>query len=312
MKQKYLFKILTVLFFGIIINTNAQTQGDIAFVGFNADGSDDFAFVALVDIPANESIYFTDNEWNGSAFNDLNEGELTWTYTSILSAGSVVVLSDVATSPSANVGSISGSGFNLGASNEWFYALTSFPATSYVSNPTFLAAFANDAGSGWLTSTGLTEGTTAVDFNDDNDGYQYTGARTGETSLADYRTLIYNTSNWSIETSNGENILPINTTSFSAGAAATPGISLGSVSGNTNESGTTATFTAVLNAAPTSNVVLDVTSGDTGEVTLNLSALTFTNANWETQQIVTATGQDDGILDGSIDVTITVAVNDGS
>ena len=45
MKQKYLFKILTVLFFGIIINTNAQTQGDIAFVGFNADGDDDFAIV---------------------------------------------------------------------------------------------------------------------------------------------------------------------------------------------------------------------------------------------------------------------------
>ena len=68
----------------------------------------------------------------------------------------------------------------------------------------------------------------------------------------------------------------------------------------------------VLNAAPTSDVVLDVTSDDTGEVTLDLSALTFTNANWDTPQTVTATGQDDGIQDGSIDVTITVAVNDGS
>jgi hypothetical protein len=99
---------------------------------------------------------------------------------------------------------------------------------------------------------------------------------------------------------------------YTSGAAATPGITLGSVSGNTNESGTTATFTAVLNAAPTSDVVLDVTSGDTGEVTLDLSALTFTNANWETPQTVTATGEDDGIQDGSIVVTITVAVNDGS
>jgi len=315
MKQNYFLKLAFFILLSLISSFNLKAQlntGDIALIAYNADGGDDFAFVALVDIPANESIYFTDNEWNGSAFNDLNEGELTWTYTSILSAGSVVVLSDVATSPSANVGSISGSGFNLGASNEWFYALTSFPATSYVSNPTFLAAFANDAGSGWLTSTGLTEGTTAVDFNDDNDGYQYTGARTGETSLADYRTLIYNTSNWSIETSNGENILPINTTSFSAGVAVTPGITVGSVSGNTNESGTQVTFTVVLNAAPTSDVVLDVTSDDTGEVTLDLSALTFTNANWDTPQTVTATGQDDGIQDGSIDVTITVAVNDGS
>jgi len=99
---------------------------------------------------------------------------------------------------------------------------------------------------------------------------------------------------------------------YTSGAAATPGITLGSVSGNTNESGTTATFTAVLNAAPTSDVVLDVTSGDTGEVTLDLSTLTFTNANWETPQTVTATGEDDGIQDGSIVVTITVTVNDGS
>ena len=35
-------------------------------------------------------------------------------------------------------------------------------------------------------------------------------------------------------------------------SGSTPGISLGTVSGNTNESGTSATFTAVLNAAPTS------------------------------------------------------------
>ena len=287
--------------------------GDIAIIAYNADGNDDFAFVALVNIPANETIYFTDNEWNGSAFNDLNEGELTWTNTgSILSAGSVVVLSDVAVSSRfANIGSITGSGFNLGAANEWFYALTSVPATSYASAPTFLAAFANDAGSGWLTSTALAEGTTAVDFNDDNDGYEYTGVRIGEASLADYRTLIYNTSNWSIETSNGLNILPINTTSFSAGAAGA-GITLGSVSNNTNETGTTATFTVVLDAQPTTDVVLNISSGDTGEVTLDLATLTFTNADWDTPQTVTATGVDDALQDGSIVVTITVAVDDAS
>ena len=125
---KISFLLLVTSLFSIQANSQSLSVGDIAFIAYNADGGDDFAFVALVDIPANETIYFTDNEWNGSAFIDLNEGELTWTNTSILSAGSVVVLSDVATNPSANVGSITGSGFNLGASNEWFYALTSFPA----------------------------------------------------------------------------------------------------------------------------------------------------------------------------------------
>ena len=52
--------------------------GDIAFTAFNADGTDEFAFVTLVDIPANTTIWFTDNEWGGTSFNDLNEGEIEW------------------------------------------------------------------------------------------------------------------------------------------------------------------------------------------------------------------------------------------
>ena len=96
-----------------------------------------------------------------------------------------------------------------------------------------------------------------------------------------------------------------------------PAISLGAVSGNTNEDGTTATITAVLNVAPAltippTNVVLNVTSGDTGEVTVSPSSLTFTAANWDTPQTITATGVDDSDLDGDIDVTITVAVDDAN
>jgi len=95
-------------------------------------------------------------------------------------------------------------------------------------------------------------------------------------------------------------------------SGSTPGISLGTVSGNTNESGTTATFTAVLNAAPTSDVVLNITSGDTGEVTVSPSTLTFTSANWDQTQTITATGIDDALNDDNVDVTITVAVDDAS
>jgi len=91
-----------------------------------------------------------------------------------------------------------------------------------------------------------------------------------------------------------------------------PGITLGSMSGNTNEDGTTATFTAVLDAAPAGDVVVDITSGDPGEVTVSPSQLTFTTINWDTPQTITATGVDDSDLDGDIDVTITVAVDDAS
>ena len=63
------------------------------------------------------------------------------------------------------------------------------------------------------------------------------------------------------------------------------------------ESGTTDTFTVVLDAEPASNVVLTITSGDTGEATVT-TPLTFTSANWDTAQTVTITGIDDDLVDG--------------
>ncbi|MDC1373002.1 lamin tail domain-containing protein [Flavobacteriaceae bacterium] len=89
-----------------------------------------------------------------------------------------------------------------------------------------------------------------------------------------------------------------------------PEITLSAVSGNTSEDGTTATFTAVLNAAPATDVVLNITSGNTAEVTVSPSQLTFTTINWDTPQTITATGVDDSDQDGNKDVTITVAVDD--
>ncbi len=90
------------------------------------------------------------------------------------------------------------------------------------------------------------------------------------------------------------------------------GVTLSKSVATVDEAGTTDTFTAVLDVQPASDVVLDVSSGDTGEATVSPAQLTFTNANWDTPQTVTITGVDDAIQDGDIDTTITVAVNDGS
>ena len=78
------------------------------------------------------------------------------------------------------------------------------------------------------------------------------------------------------------------------------------------ESGSTDTFTVVLTAQPTNDVVISVTSGDTSEATLDKSSLTFTNGNWNSAQTVTVTGVNDDLDDGNIGVTITLAVVDGS
>ena len=79
-----------------------------------------------------------------------------------------------------------------------------------------------------------------------------------------------------------------------------------------SESGTSDTFTVVLTAQPNSNVVIDVSSGDTGEATISPSPLTFTNANWNIAQTVTVTGVDDVLIDGNQNTTITLAINDAA
>ena len=79
-----------------------------------------------------------------------------------------------------------------------------------------------------------------------------------------------------------------------------------------DESATTDTFTAVLDAEPVSNVVITVTSADTGEATVNVSSLTFTPANWDTAQTVTVTGVDDALQDGHQNFNVTLSVDDAN
>jgi len=196
---------------------NSQSVGDIAFIAFNADGNDDLAFVALSEISSGTVIYFTDNEWTGSAFNNTNEGRVEWTATSTVDAGTVVVITDLNGSESVNVGSVSEIGsFDIGASNDCVWALSAAPATSYGSTPTFYGVICNDIANGdTISGTGLTLGTNGINFDNDRDGFVYTGSRTDQTSFSGYLSQIYNSSNWQQETSNGENILPISTTAFS-------------------------------------------------------------------------------------------------
>ena len=307
---KISFLLLVTSLFSIQANSQSLSAGDIAFIAFNADGGDDAAFVALADIPNGTSIYFTDNEWTGSAFGDTNEGTITWTATSTVVAGEIVVMTDLSAGISVNIGNISRSGsFNLGTSNDCLWALSAPPATSYSETPIFYGLICSDIYYGDTTSgTGITLGVNGINFDNDWDGFLYTGSRSGEVSFSAYLSEIYDSSNWQQESSNGENILPVPTTAFTIGSASA-GITLGTVSGNTSEDGAPATFTAVLNVAPTSDVVLDITSGDTAEVNVSPSTLTFTAANWGTPQTITITGLDDSDQDGDIDVTITVAVD---
>lgn len=93
----------------------------------------------------------------------------------------------------------------------------------------------------------------------------------------------------------------------------TAGVTLSMVAVATSETGTTDSFTAVLDVEPTADVTLTVTSGDTTEGLLTDAdetdqgavTLTFTPANWNVAQIVTVTGQDDALADGNQTYNIT-------
>ncbi|NQV26358.1 MAG: FG-GAP repeat protein, partial [Rhodopirellula sp.] len=80
----------------------------------------------------------------------------------------------------------------------------------------------------------------------------------------------------------------------------------------TTESGTTDSFDVVLTLQPQSNVVLTVTSGNSGEATVDQATLTFTTSNWDTPQTVIVSAVDDATADGNLSVSVTVSVDDAA
>ena len=80
----------------------------------------------------------------------------------------------------------------------------------------------------------------------------------------------------------------------------------------TSENGSDASFDLVLASQPTADVTIGIVSSDTDEATIAPAALTFTPANWNLPQTVTATGVDDTAQDSNQSVTITTAAASSS
>jgi hypothetical protein len=208
---------------------NAGDLAFLAFIGFNEDGSDDFAIVLLADAAASDVVRFNDNEWAGAAFNSIQEDRFSWTVGTTLAAGTVVTFSSLATSPAVSVGSLAGESMGLSA-DETVYAFLGPDADT---PQTFLAAISNSAShyngpTGTLAGTGLTEGTTAVllpatGINLADGGQFRDNLRTGQAEFADYLPLIGNTSaNWDVDPLDGAQFVPFSTTPFEASNAAIP------------------------------------------------------------------------------------------
>ncbi len=183
--------------------------GDLAFVGFNADGSDDWAMVTFVPIAPNTVVYFTDNEWDGTAWNT-GESSFTWNSGStVIPAGAIIQFDSISVvaTLSANYGTITGtagSNFGLAAGGD---ALFCYQGTDINTPTRFIAAITNGvASANWtsLTNTGLAEGTTAIVLTPAGvDIAAYTGPRTG-LNRAGYITAINNIANWVTQDGSGD------------------------------------------------------------------------------------------------------------
>lgn len=88
----------------------------------------------------------------------------------------------------------------------------------------------------------------------------------------------------------------------------TAGITVSAINGDTAETGTQATFTAVLDREPEEEVVLYIESTDTDEGTVSPNYITF-SSDWDTPQTITVTGVNDSISDGDQDYTIQLSID---
>lgn len=196
--------VLTALtaFFSLPLST-AQAllaPGDIVFTLYDAEngtdeGNDQFAFVALTDIPGEEQIFFNDEEWSydsestEGSFSD-TEGTVLWTApVEGVAAGTVVNFnlnnSAVRTVSLGDLVSVDGV-LNIANNGETVWAYQGELGVP----SSFLSVISSEGFLNTLEGTGLTEGVNAIGLNAGFEHAQYIGPRAGEGSIPDYLPLI--------------------------------------------------------------------------------------------------------------------------
>ena len=212
--------VLALLLAAAGVNAHATlSAGDIAFTSFNAD-EDGWSIVALAEISASTTVYFRDDEWNGSSFNS-GEGLHTWNSgTTSITAGTVIRFSKIDQAiRSVNFGSLSSTGdTGLNASSETIYAYTG----ANINTPTTFLAGISSEGSTNLTSAGLVSGNSAIVVTNSTDFASFNGMRSGEANFAAYRSTVNNAANWNIIVGGDQANQVPNTTAFTVTAVPEP------------------------------------------------------------------------------------------
>jgi hypothetical protein len=210
--------LLIGIFAGIFSGIAQLSTGDLAFVGFCADGDDQIAFVTFKEIPAKTKILFCDSEWDGSSFGT-DENDLIWVSGNRpIAAGTVITVKRLDNHPICNHGIMIG---ETGLSKE-SDALFMYIGKDLRKPDIFISAISNSrSGFGSIKGTGLEIGNTAILLKESADMAMYIGPRSG-LSREHYFTYLNNPEYWLIKDSESEeyndNIAPgmsFNTCAFS-------------------------------------------------------------------------------------------------
>jgi hypothetical protein len=188
--------------------TSLIMPGDIAFVRYQADAPDAFSIITFVEIPANQTFYFTDNAWT-TASGPLasNEQAITWTTpASVIPAGTVITFTDAGTTsvtPSGNGGATGVlSGLATGGDQILMYRGTNITTpTAFicgVSTTSWVTTGSTTSNTSYLPSD-LTLNVSGVTFSSHQDNGYYNGTQTGSTSTI--KALVNNGANWVRSTS---------------------------------------------------------------------------------------------------------------
>jgi outer membrane protein OmpA-like peptidoglycan-associated protein len=163
-----------------------------------------------------------------------------------------------------------------------------------------------------LSSSDLSEGTVSpasLTFTSGNWNTAQTVTVTGVDDLVPDGSVAYtivtaaaSSTDGNFNGMNASDVGVTNTDNETAGITVTPTSGL-----TTTEGGGTAAFTVMLDAQPTANVTIGLSSSNSSEGTVSPASLTFTPANWSVAQTVTVTGVDDFVADGSVAYTIVTA-----
>lgn len=284
--------------------------GDISIVGYSTDAPDAFAFVNWVAIPNGATLFFTDNAYENGAL-ATNENTVEWNNNTgnAIPVGTVIVYTDgsgfdLGTDASGNINGLSASQDNL------------FIYEGSASCPEFVFGFSNNP---WVTSGSASNNDSYLPATlnvangnlnvTSEDNWQYSAPRNNQATIAAYKPLVNNTSNWTGD----NNPFTLSSTDFII-ASANPSVELSASAGSGSEAATSSiTITATASAAVSGDQTIQLNisgAGITaGDYTITNSGI-ITILDGQTTGTATFTIVDDAAVEGN--ETATIGYNAGS